>query len=153
MGEEQRINNLAAQAEETRRRREAEESGSRQAEEELRKREDAVYAELLRLHQLSCDTYLGEIVRDAVEDAATAQATRELRLSHTALAPSVDRLEERVNGPDVIIRDVVSKTLLPEVDKVRSRQERERAEERFLDASTRSMEDCLQEVDQKLSGK
>jgi hypothetical protein len=45
-------------AEDVRRRREAEESGRRQAEHVLRNREDVLFKELMNVHQGSVDSYL-----------------------------------------------------------------------------------------------
>ena len=54
-------------AEKDRRMREIEESGTRQAEETLRKREDVLYNQIMRVHQGSVDTYLDWIIKNTLE--------------------------------------------------------------------------------------
>ena len=49
---------MVSLAEDVRKRREAEESGRRQAENILRQREDVLYKELMSVHQGSVDSYL-----------------------------------------------------------------------------------------------
>lgn len=56
--QERRIAAMVRLAEDVRRRREAEESGRRQAEQILRQREDYLYKELMAVHQGSVDSYL-----------------------------------------------------------------------------------------------
>jgi hypothetical protein len=56
--QERRIAGMVRLAEDVRRKREAEESGRRQAEQILRDREDVLYQELMSVHQGSVDSYL-----------------------------------------------------------------------------------------------
>lgn len=56
--QERKIANMVRIAEDVRRKREAEESGRRQAEQILRDREDVMYSELMSVHQGSVDSYL-----------------------------------------------------------------------------------------------
>ncbi len=56
--QEHKIAAMVRMAEDQRRRREAEESGRRQAEQILRQREDVLYKELMAVHQGSVDSYL-----------------------------------------------------------------------------------------------
>ena len=56
--QERKIANMVRIAEDDRRKREAEESGRRQAEQILRDREDVLYQELMSVHQGSVDSYL-----------------------------------------------------------------------------------------------
>jgi hypothetical protein len=54
-------------AEDVRRKREAEESGRRQAEQILRDREDVLYQELMSVHQGSVDSYLQTIFQNTID--------------------------------------------------------------------------------------
>lgn len=56
--QERKIANMVRIAEDIRRKREAEESGRRQAEQILRDREDVMYSELMSVYQGSVDSYL-----------------------------------------------------------------------------------------------
>ena len=59
-------------AEDDRRRREAQESGRRQAENVLRGREDVLYTELMRVHQGSVDSYLQSIITKTIDDTSSS---------------------------------------------------------------------------------
>ena len=68
--QERRIAAMVRHAEDDRRRREAQESGRRQAEQKLRQREDELYKELLSVHQGSVDSYLQAIITKTVDNAS-----------------------------------------------------------------------------------
>ena len=68
--QERHIAAMVRLAEDDRRRREAQESGRRQAELVLRQHEDQLYRELMSVHQGSVDSYLQSIVTKTVDDAA-----------------------------------------------------------------------------------
>jgi hypothetical protein len=68
--QERRIAAMVRLAEDDRRRREAQESGRRQAEQKLRQREDELYKELLSVHQGSVDSYLQAIITKTVDNAS-----------------------------------------------------------------------------------
>ncbi len=65
--QERRIAAMVRLAEDVRRRREAEESGRRQAENILRQREDVLYKELMSVHQGSVDSYLQNIITGTID--------------------------------------------------------------------------------------
>jgi hypothetical protein len=67
-------------AEEERRKREAGESGRRQGELVLRKREDVLYKELMSVHQGSVDSYLQNIVVNTIDATSSVQAYDEAKL-------------------------------------------------------------------------
>ena len=69
-------------AETDRRIRETEEAGTRQAEETLRKREDVLYNQIMRVHQGTVDTYLDWIIKNTLELG---------RLSHIFNQPPQDK--------------------------------------------------------------
>ena len=58
-------------AENERRKREAQESGRRQAETVLRKRDAVLYKELMGVHQGSVDSYLQNIVVGTIDAASS----------------------------------------------------------------------------------
>lgn len=68
--QERRIAAMVHMAEQDRRRREAEESGRRQAEMVLAKREDKLYSELMGVHQGSVDNYLQNLFTNAIDTAS-----------------------------------------------------------------------------------
>lgn len=77
--EERRVHAFAMLAERQRRLREAEESGQRQREERLRRTEDEVFKQVVRVHQSSVDSYLEDVILLSLEQTATEQARAEVR--------------------------------------------------------------------------
>jgi len=69
--QERRIASMVRLAEDVRRRREAEESGRRQAEHVLRNREDVLFKELMSVHQGSVDSYLQNIVLNTIDNTSS----------------------------------------------------------------------------------
>jgi hypothetical protein len=65
--QERRIAGMVRLAEDVRRKREAEESGRRQAEQILREREDELYQQLMGVHQGSVDSYLQNIFQNTID--------------------------------------------------------------------------------------
>ena len=86
-------------AEDVRRRREAEESGRRQAEAILRQREDVLYQELMQVHQGTVESYLQGIVVNTIDTTSSLQAYEEAKLKAQTLNNFLDRIEERRNKP------------------------------------------------------
>ena len=78
--QERKIAAMVRLAEDVRRRREAEESGRRQAEHILRNREDVLYKELMGVHQGSVDSYLHNIVLKTIDNTSSMQAYNEAKL-------------------------------------------------------------------------
>ena len=76
--EEQRVAAFVMLAERQRRMREAEESGRRQQEERLRRTEDEVFKQMMRVHQGSVDTYLEDVILKSLEQTAGQQAREEI---------------------------------------------------------------------------
>ena len=70
--QERHIAAMVRLAEDDRRKREAQESGRRQAEQVLRQREDVLYGELMRVHQGSVDSYLQNIITRTIDDTSSS---------------------------------------------------------------------------------
>lgn len=113
--QERRIAAMVRLAEDVRKRREAEESGRRQAENILRNREDVLYKELMSVHQGSVDSYLQNIITNTIDNTSSLQAYQEAKLKVQTLNTFIDRVEERRNKPEVLIKDLVSSFLIPDV--------------------------------------
>ena len=69
--QERKIAAMVRLAEDVRRRREAEESGRRQAEQILRQREDVLFRELMGVHQGSVDSYLQNIITNTIDNTSS----------------------------------------------------------------------------------
>ena len=115
--QERRIASMVRLAEDVRRRREAEESGRRQAEQILRQREDVLYRELMAVHQGSVDSYLQNIISNTIDTTSSLQAYEEAKLKVQTLNNFIDKVEERRNKPEVLIKDLVSSFLIPDVQR------------------------------------
>ena len=113
--QEKKIAAMVRLAEDLRRKREAEESGRRQAEAILRQREDFLYQELMSVHQGTVDSYLQNIVVNTIDNTSSLQAYQEAKLKADTLNKFIDKMEERRNKPEVLIKDLVSSFLIPDV--------------------------------------
>lgn len=69
--QERRIAGMVRLAEDVRRKREAEESGRRQAEQILRNREDYLYKELMMVHQGTVDSYLQNVFSRTIDKTSS----------------------------------------------------------------------------------
>lgn len=115
--QERRIAGMVRLAEDVRRRREAEEAGRRQAEQILRDREDVLYQELMSVHQGSVDSYLQNIFGKTIDKTSSLQAFQEAKLKAQTLNKFIDKVESKKNKPEVLIKDLVSSFLIPDVQR------------------------------------
>ena len=122
--QERRIDAMVRLAENERRKREAEESGKRQAEQVLIKRQDVLYGELMKVHQGSVDSYLQSVIMKTIDNTSSLQAYHEAELKVSKINDFLDKVEKKSNKPEVIIKDLVSSFLIPDVE--RKKVERER---------------------------
>lgn len=123
MKQERKIDAMVQMAENERRKREAGESGKRQAEQVLRDRQDVLYKDLMKVHQGSVDSYLQSIVTKTVDNTSSLQAYQEAKLKVKTINEFLDKVEKKRNQPEVIIKDLVSSFLIPDVE--RKKVERE----------------------------
>ena len=91
--EERRISAFVMLAERQRRIREAEESGERQREERMRRIEDEIFKQMMKVHQGSVDTYLEDVILQSVEKTADQQAREEVQRQ----ADSVNKIAHEFN--------------------------------------------------------
>ena len=122
--QERKIANMVRIAEDDRRKREAEESGRRQAEQILRDREDVLYQELMSVHQGSVDSYLQNIFDKTIDKSSSMQAFQEAKLKAETLNKFIDKIEFRKNKPEVLIKDLVSSFLIPDVERKQVQKQR-----------------------------
>mmetsp|Transcript_15679 Transcript_15679/g.24037 ORF Transcript_15679/g.24037 Transcript_15679/m.24037 type:complete len:372 (-) Transcript_15679:166-1281(-) len=115
--QERRIAGMVRLAEDVRRKREAEESGRRQAEQILREREDVLYQELMSVHQGSVDSYLQNIIGNTIDKTSTRQALQKAKLRAETINKFIDKVESKKNKPEVLIKDLVTSFLIPDVQR------------------------------------
>ena len=96
--EERRISAFVMLAERQRRVREAEESGRRQREERMRRIEDEIFKQMMRVHQGTVDTYLEDIILQSLEGTADEQAREEIRQQ----ADNINKMAHEFNHTYVI---------------------------------------------------
>jgi len=148
--QERKIAAMVKLAERDRRMREAEESGRRQAEEILREREDILFKELLGVHQGTVDSYLTNLMSDAVDTASAVQAVDEARLKTTQLSRIVDGLEMRLNNPAMVVRELLQSFLVPEIERQKVRRQLKVEEKRFLETARKLVSGSNKIVGEKL---
>jgi len=122
--QERRIAGMVRLAEDVRRKREAEESGRRQAEQILREREDVLYQELMSVHQGTVDSYLQNIFGKTIDKTSSLQALEEAKLKAQTLNKFIDKVESKKNKPEVLIKDLVSSFLIPDVERKQVQKKR-----------------------------
>ncbi|KAL2913580.1 hypothetical protein HK105_206882 [Polyrhizophydium stewartii] len=145
--EERRIAAMVKLAERTRRMREAEESGRRQAEIKRRKEEDEIFRQIMQVHQDTVDTYLQDIVAGSVEQTASEQARNQVQ----DFAIKVDSISQTLaqrdaeSGGRITVGDLVSSFLIPHVERQILRNRVQLDQERFLIAAHNALYGSLVE--------
>lgn len=136
---ERRIHAFAMLAERQRRMREAEESGRRQLEERRRREEDEIFKQAIKVHQETVDSYLEDIIMEAVEKSADDQARKEIQ----ELAEKVNEAAYEIEATrtelesEEIVAELLTSFLLPEAQKITVRDNIKRTQRRGLLAAHR----------------
>jgi len=138
MMQEKCIGTFVSEAENKRKRRESIQSGTRQAEELQRQREDIVYGQLMDVHHKTVDSYFDEILADSMDSVATEVA--------------LQYIHSDINAPLDSVRDIVSHFLIPNVNRETKREESEIAEKRFLAAAHANIYQAIKYVDESKHG-
>ncbi|XP_071806204.1 cilia- and flagella-associated protein 91-like isoform X2 [Asterias amurensis] len=122
--EERRIHAFAMLAERQRRIREAEESGRRQVEERRRREEDEIFKQVVKVHQISVDTYLEDVILSSMDNTADKQAREEIQQMAQQINQVAYDIEDRKTEleSEEIVAELVSTFLLPEVSKLTARE-------------------------------
>jgi hypothetical protein len=110
----QRLQRMLILAENTRRMREAEESGRRQREEHARMVINEQYNQLMMNHYSTVATYLDEIIEEAITTAAHHHA---LQKHEDTVANKARSSEDALDATEWDIRDLVANFLLPVVER------------------------------------
>ena len=148
--QERRIAGMVRLAEDVRRKREAEESGRRQAEQILREREDVLYQELMSVHQGSVDSYLQNIFGNTIDKTSSVQAFQEAKLKAQTLNKFIDKVESKKNKPEVLIKDLVSSFLIPDVQRKQVQKQVQFEEKKFLEAARKTIQSSVANAGAKL---
>ncbi|KAJ3091336.1 Cilia- and flagella-associated protein 91 [Quaeritorhiza haematococci] len=153
--EERKIAAMVMLAERTRRMREAEETGRRQAELARRQQEDEIFRQVMSVHKETVDSYLEDVIAGSVEHTASVEARQSVREYVGKLNDVVDDLEKRESQePEKVVSDLVSSFLIPEVNRQSLRAQVKQNQRRYLLAAHRAVhgeEDNLEDAAQKTS--
>ncbi len=143
--QEANIAQMVASGERTRRMREAEESGRRQAEEAVRNREDEVFTQLMKVHQGTVESFVDEVASETIDTVAAERAMREAGVAHEELQRVLLSGEGRTEPEDgrVVVRDLVAQFLMPEIDRQHLRRQVELEEKRFVNAAQQSIQEMV----------
>ena len=148
--QERKIAAMVRIAEDVRRRREAEESGRRQAEAILRQREDVLYQDLMQVHQGTVDSYLQGIVVNTIDTTSSLQAYEEAKLKAQTLNNFLDKIEERRNKPETLIKDLVASFLIPDVQRKKLQRQLQFEEKKFLETAKKIIQSSVAQAGQKI---
>jgi hypothetical protein len=69
------------------------------------------------VHQGSVDSYLQNIITNTIDTTSSLQAYEEAKLKVQTLNSFIDKVEERRNKPELLIKDLVSSFLIPDVQR------------------------------------
>lgn len=148
--QERRIAAMVHMAEQDRRRREAEESGRRQAEQILGLREDHLFKELMSVHQGRVDNYLQNVIVNAVDEASTKQAYDEAKLKVQRLNKVLDKMEQKKNKPQEVVKDLMSSFLIPDIQRRKVQRQVQFEQKRFMEAARKAIQSSVSQAGQKL---
>ena len=139
---------MSKAAVETRREREAEEGGRRQAQENLRARQDQMYEQSMRVHHSTSESYMENVIEKQTDEIAHEQAVSEI----VAEKEAKERQEAAGGGAagagqpaEEVVGELVAGFLLPGVERHRVRQEVQLEERRFVDAAHTSMAESVED--------
>lgn len=148
--QERKIAAMVHMAEQDRRRREVEESGRRQAEIILSKREDFLFKELMGVHQGKVDNYLQNIISSAVDDNSKKQAYEEAKLKVQRLNKILDNMEEKNNKPESTVKDLMSWFLIPDIQRRKIQRQVQFEQKRFMESARKAIQSAVSQAGQKL---
>ena len=77
----------------------------------------------MKVHQGSVDSYLQSVIMKTVDSASSMQAYNEAKLKVTKINDFLDKAEKKNNKPEVIIKDLVSSFLIPDVQRKKVQRE------------------------------
>jgi len=140
--EEKKISKFVKEAEKERRIREAEETGRRQAEITLRDREDVLYKEIMKVHQGTVDSYLTVTMNKAINHLASKQAMSMAELRQK----NFETTFEDSSKQETVIKDLVSRFLVPNVDRSRLQKRIELEQKRYNEAVKHSLKSTIKGV-------
>lgn len=146
-----RIDAMVKLAERDRRMRHASEGGRRQAEERVRAREDEIFRQVMKdAHQGTIDSYLEEILTNAVDTTARIRAIKEAEAQAAKINDVVDGLE-KAGDQDACITELVSQFVLPNAQREILQRRIQMESKRFINAARDALDRTMSSVENDLS--
>jgi len=91
------------------------------------------------VHQGSVDSYLQNIVLKTIDTTSSMQAFEEAKLKVKTINNFLDRVEEKRNKPEVLIKDLVSSFLIPDVQRKKVQRQLQFEERKFLETARKTI--------------
>ncbi len=164
VNEERALEHTAHVAESTRRTREAQESGRRQADSVRRSISARDFALHTSVVESSATAFLDETIAQALDASAVAHANASasaLATASSASSLSVDHADHaaaaaavpppadpvaREEAAAAVVADLVSDFVLPEVEREMERRQQDLVDRRFVDAAHQAVKEAVQQV-------
>jgi hypothetical protein len=147
--EEKKVAQWVEKAEKERRKREAEETGTRQAEITLRHREDVLYGEIMKVHQGTVDSFLSNIMGRSIEHLSSKQAITMAKLREHKFEKNIQNTKKQ----ETLIKDLVSTFLVPNIERTRLQRIVDLEQKRYSEAVKNSLHEALEEMNSSLKQK
>ena len=106
----------------------------------------------MSVHQGSVDSYLQAIITKTIDNTSSLQAYQEAKLKVKTINEFLDNVEKKKNQPEVIIKDLVSSFLIPDVERKKVEREVQFKERRFLEAARKTIKQSEQQAGVRLDG-
>jgi RNA polymerase-interacting CarD/CdnL/TRCF family regulator len=104
----------------------------------------------MSVHQGSVDSYLQNIFDKTIDKSSSMQAFQEAKLKAETLNKFIDKVESKKNKPEVLIKDLVSSFLIPDVERKQVQKQLQFEEKRFLEAARKTIMTSVEEAGRRL---
>lgn len=102
------------------------------------------------VHQGSVDSYLQNIVGKTIDTTSSLQAYEEAKLKVTTINKFLDKVEQKKNKPEVLIKDLVASFLIPDVDRKKKQRQLQFEEKKYLETARKTIQTSVGNAGQKL---
>jgi len=93
----------------------------------------------MSVYQGSVDSYLQNIVLKTIDTTSSLQAYDEAKLKVRTINEFLDKVEQKKNKPEVLIKDLVSSFLIPDVQRKRLQRQLQFEERKFLETARKTI--------------
>jgi RNA polymerase-interacting CarD/CdnL/TRCF family regulator len=89
------------------------------------------------------DSYLQGIVVNTIDTTSSLQAYEEAKLKAQTLNNFLDKIEERRNKPETLIKDLVASFLIPDVQRKKLQRQLQFEEKKFLETAKKIIQSSV----------